>query len=138
MLVFSVRCEVPDTGRQFYELDTVQLDKPTDLPRAADVVFVIQHAPCNTDLMSKVSAVVDSLDQAMRSQHLTSIRYAVVGFGGKQLHLADAHVHTMDGQVFNSANKVSNTLRCSCHMYIVVPMSGIAVTLCEIMASLTD
>ena len=105
-LVVIVRCEVPDTGREFYEMDTVQLDKPTDLPRAADVVFVVQHAACNVDLMNKIPALVDNLDKAMRAQHLPSLRYAVVGFGGKQLHLAKAHIHTMDGQVFNSANKV--------------------------------
>jgi len=105
-LVVTVRCEVPGTGRLFYEMDTVQLDKPADLPRAADIVFVIQHAPCNRNLMNKISTLVDGLDKAMRTQGLTSLRYAVVGFGGKQLHLADAHVHTMDGQVFNSANRV--------------------------------
>ena len=105
-LVVTVRCEVPDTGRLFYELDTVQLDNPADLPRAADVVFVIQHAACNVDLMSKISALIDGLDNAMSAQGLTSLRYAVVGFGGTQ-HLTEAHVHTMDGQVFNSASKVS-------------------------------
>jgi len=102
----TVRCEVPDTGKSFYEMETVRLDKPADLPRAADVVFIVQHAPCNADLMPKISAVVDGLDKAMQSQGLTSLRYAVVGFGGKQLHLINAHVHTMDGQVFNAANKV--------------------------------
>lgn len=108
-LVAIVRCEVTDTGRLFYEMETVQLDKPMDLPRSADVVFVIQHAPCNLDLMSKITAVVDGLDKAMQSQELRSLRYAVVGFGGKQLHLANAHVHTMDGQVFNTASKVGKS-----------------------------
>jgi len=101
-----VHCEVPDTGKSFYEMETVQLDKPADLPRAADVVFIIQHAPCNVDLMAKISALVDGLNKAMQTQGLTSLRYAVVGFGGKQLHLAEANVHTMDGQVFNTADKV--------------------------------
>lgn len=106
----TVRCEVPDTGRSFFDMDTVQLDSPTDIPRAADVVFVIQHAQCNDDLMRKMSTLVDGLHSAMRSQRLTSIRFAVVGFGGRQPHLSSAHVHTMDGQVFNSANKVSTAV----------------------------
>jgi len=106
MLGVTVRCEVADTGRSFHEMETVQLDNSADVPRAADVVFVIQHAPCNRHLMSKMSALVDSLDKEMQSQRLTSLRYAVVGFGGKQLHLTRPHVHTMDGQVFNVANKV--------------------------------
>ena len=102
----TVHCEVPGTGKSFYEMETVRLDSPSELPRAADVVFIIQHASCNIDLMNKISVLVDGLDQAMRTQGLTSIRYAVVGFGGKHLHLDNAHVHTMDGQVFNTANKV--------------------------------
>jgi len=106
-MMVTVRCEVPGTGKIFYEMDTVRLDKPADLPRAADIVLVIQHAPCNSDLMSKMATLVDSLDKALHTERLTSLRYAVVGFGGKQRHLVNAHVHTMDGQVFNSANKVS-------------------------------
>ena len=109
-LLVTVRCEVPDTGKSFYQMETVQLDRPADVPRAADIVFVIQHAPCNVDLMSKILALVDGLDKAMRTQGLTSLRYAVVGFGGRQHHLANAHVHTMDGQVFNTANKVGEFL----------------------------
>jgi len=86
-------------------MDTIQLDKP-DLPRAADVVFIIQHAPCNLELMSKLPVLVENLDNALRAQNLRSVRYAVVGFGGRQLHLAQPQIRTMDGQVFNSANKV--------------------------------
>jgi len=119
-LVVIVRCEVGDTGRQFYDMDTVQLDTPADLPRAADVVFIIQRAPCNFDLMSKISGLVDSLDKAMRAQDLPSLRYAVVGFGGRQLHLSNAHIHTMDGQVFNSANKV-------CKFYVLSFFSSILI-----------
>jgi len=107
MCVAVVRCEVEGAGRQFYEMDTVRLNTASDVPRAADVVFIIQHAPCNADLMSKIPGLVDSLDKAMRAQDLPSLRYAVVGFGGRQTHLSDAHIHTMDGQVFNSANKVA-------------------------------
>jgi len=106
----AVRCEVEGANRLFYETDTVQLNAPSDIPRAADVVFVIQHATCNAELMSKIPGLVDSLDKAMRAQHLPSLRYAVVGFGGRQTHLSDAHIHTMDGQVFNSANKVAVTV----------------------------
>lgn len=103
----TVRCEVPTaTPRVFYELDSVTLDKPDDIPRAADVVFVVQHAPCNRDVLEKAAGLADSIDKAMRSEGLTSIRYAVVGFGGKQSHLSGAHVHTMDGQIFNVASKV--------------------------------
>jgi hypothetical protein len=105
-----VRCEVPTTNNVFYELDSVTLDKPEDIPRAADVVFVVQHAPCNRDVLEKIAGLADSIDKAMRAEGVTSTRYAVVGFGGKKSHLTGVHVHTMDGQIFNFGRKLSQAL----------------------------
>jgi hypothetical protein len=102
-----VRCEVPNTNRVFYELDRITLDNENDIPRAADVVFVIQHAPCNRGVTDKISGLADSIEKALKADGITSARFAVVGFGGKMAHLGDAHVHTMDGQIFNSAKKLS-------------------------------
>lgn len=102
-----VRCEVPDTGKVFYEMETIKLEQPSDIPRAADIVLVIQHAPCNRDVLGRISGLVDNIDKAMQSEGLTSTRYAVVGFGGKQSHLMNVHTHTMDGQLFNSASKLA-------------------------------
>jgi hypothetical protein len=101
----AVRCEVPSSNKVFYDTETIKLETPEDIPRAADVVFVVQHAPCNRNVLAKVVGLVDNLDKAMRRQRLTSRRYAVIGFGGKR-HLSVPHVHTMDGQIFNSMNKV--------------------------------
>lgn len=97
---------MPTANKVFYELDTIRLEDPNSIPRAADVVFVIQHARCNAEVMEKITGLVDSLDKAMRAEELTATRYAVVGFGGKKQHMSAAHVHTMDGQIFNSASKV--------------------------------
>jgi len=103
----TVRCEVPTTNKVFYELDQVTLDNENDIPRAADVVFVIQHAPCNRDVLEKIAGVADGIEKAMKAEGLTSTRFAVVGYGGKKSHLSGAHVHTMDGQIFtNTAKKV--------------------------------
>jgi hypothetical protein len=102
-----VRCEVPDTGKVFYEMETIKLEQPADIPRAADVVFVIEHAPCNRDVLGKILGLVDNLEKAMQSEGITSTRFAVVGFGGKQGHLSKPHVHTMDGQIFNTADKLT-------------------------------
>ena len=71
----------------------------------ADVVFVMQHAPCNRDLVDKVRGIVDDLNKAMNLEGITSTRYALVGFGGKS-HMGTAHIHTMDGQIFYTASKV--------------------------------
>lgn len=102
-----VRCEMPNNGRSFYEMETITLDNEKDIPRVADVVFVIQHAPCNRDVIDKIASLADSVDKAMRAEGLTSTRFAVVGFGGKKSHMNAAHVHTMDGQIFNTARKMS-------------------------------
>jgi hypothetical protein len=103
-----VRCEVPTTNKVFYELDQVTLDNENDIPRAADVVFVIQHAPCNRDVLEKMAGLSDGIEKAMKAEGITSTRFAVVGYGGKKSHLSGAHVHTMDGQIFtNTAKKLS-------------------------------
>jgi hypothetical protein len=105
-----VRCEVANTGRVFYEMDTVKLSEPADIPRAADVVFIIQHATCNRNVLSKMTGLIDNMEKAMQTEGLTSTRYAVVGYGSKETHLNTAHVHTMDGQIFNTASKLSLAL----------------------------
>lgn len=106
-----VRCEVPTTNKVFYELDQITLENANDIPRAADVVFVIQHAPCNRDVLDKIAGLADGIEKAMKAEGLTSTRYAVVGYGGKKSHLSGAHVHTMDGQIFtNTAKKLSLAL----------------------------
>lgn len=106
VFVSTVRCEVPNSDEVFYEMDQITLDDEEDIPRAADVVFVVQHSECNRDVLGKLVGLADGIDKAMRAEGITTTRYAVVGFGGKKMHLSGAHVHTMDGQIFNSAKKV--------------------------------
>jgi hypothetical protein len=105
-----VRCEAPDSGRTYYESSSFQFSSTTPAPKIADVVFIVQHSPCNRALLGKVKDLVDDLDKAMtREEGLTNARYAIVGFGGKD-HLASPHIHTMDGEIFNAANKISQGL----------------------------
>lgn len=100
-----VRCEVPSTRRTFYDEDVIRLDTPESVPRVADLVFVVEHGECNRNVLPKIVDLIDDLENAMTREGLSATRYAIVGFGGKQ-HLDTPHVHTMDGQIFNSANKV--------------------------------
>lgn len=103
-----IRCEVDtETPTVFHELESVTLDSDDNIPDAADVVFVVQHAPCNRDIVRRVAGLAINIDKAMDAEGINDVRYAVVGFGGKQKHLTPAHVQTMDGQIFNSANKLS-------------------------------
>lgn len=102
-----VRCEVPFTSDKFYEGEAKTLNAG-DVPKTADVVFLIQHAACNKDVVDKLKAVVDDMEKAFKSEGLKNTQYAVVGFGGQD-HLSVPQVRTMDGQIFNSANKVAST-----------------------------
>jgi len=100
-----VRCEVPFTSDKFYEGETKSMSG-SDVPKTADVVFVVQHASCNSDVIDKIRNVIDDLDKALKADGLKNSQFAVVGFGG-QGHLSTPSVRTMDGQIFNSANKVT-------------------------------
>lgn len=101
-----VQCEVPLNSDKFYEGETRTLETPDQVPQAADIVFVVQHSDCNTDVIDKVKGVLDDMDKAFRSKGIKSTQYAVIGFGGID-HLNRAQIRTMDGQIFSSSSKVS-------------------------------
>lgn len=109
MPAICVRCEVPSNSfEKFYEGETKTL-KEGSVPKAADVVFVVQHAPCNGPVVSKIRESIEDFSKAFRTTGLRDVRFAVVGFGGSD-HLASAHVHTMDGQIFAEASLLSGAI----------------------------
>jgi len=103
-----VTCKVPLTLEQFTEGQSKRLSEEK-VPKVADVVFLVQHAPCNRDVLDKVKAMVDDLDKAFTASGLRSVQYALVGYGG-QGYLSPPQIRTMDGQVFNTAPKVAAAL----------------------------
>lgn len=103
--LYTVRCDVGDWRTPQFESSTFTYDDTNRAPKTADVVFIVQHSPSNKDILEKVKGLVDDLEKAMRAENLTNTRYSIVGFGGKD-HLQSPHSHTMDSQIFNSANKV--------------------------------
>lgn len=104
-----VQCQVPNNAlEKFYEGETKTL-KDGSVPKSADVVFVIQHAPCSNAVLSKIRESVDDMIKAFTASGLRDIRFAVVGYGGSD-HLFSAHVHTMDGQIFSEASHLSSAL----------------------------
>lgn len=103
-----IQCEVTisdKTSDKFYESDVKTLEGD-QVPQAADVVFVVQHAECNRDVIEKVKSVIDDMDKAFRSKGIKSTQYSVIGFGGME-HLSSPQIRTMDGQIFSSASKLS-------------------------------
>jgi hypothetical protein len=98
-----VRCSLP-SGAYFHEGEVTTLNE-AEVPRSADVVFVIQHAACNKGVVDKLTDIIDDIDKAFAARNLGDVRYGVVGFGGRGV-LGPAHTHTMDGQVLNTRDRV--------------------------------
>jgi hypothetical protein len=101
-----IECKVPFSEAKFYEGQSTTLNKD-EVPKTADVIFLVQHGACNSDVIDKVKGVTDDMEKAFRAEGLRNNQYAVIGFGGEG-HLSLPKVRTMDGQIFNSANKVSS------------------------------
>jgi hypothetical protein len=71
----------------------------------ADVVFVVQRSACNKDILDKLKEFATSMDNALKAEGLKSNQFAVVGYGGEK-YLAQPQVQTMDGLLFNTAQKL--------------------------------
>jgi len=99
-----VRCEMANDGAEFIEGEDVEILED-NVPKSADTVFIIQHSECNEELLDKVMDMAKALDKNLKTSEITANKYAIVGFGGKA-SLATPHVHTMDGQIFNSRDKI--------------------------------
>jgi len=93
---------------KFYEGQIKKFDENT-VPKSADVVFVIQHAQCNRDVVSKIRESINDMLNAFSATGLREVRFAVVGFGGSD-HRSIAHTHTMDGQIFAEASQVASAI----------------------------
>ena len=68
-----VRCDM-DNGRSFFEGDSVTLSETAgNVPQAADVVFMIQHAECNSAAVERVKNFVDEMDKAFRTRGMSCL-----------------------------------------------------------------
>lgn len=67
-MVCAVRCDL-ESGRSFFEGDSVTLNEAqANVPRAADVVFMIQHGDCNKSPVDKLKSFVDEIEKAYRTK----------------------------------------------------------------------
>jgi len=60
-----VKCDVPFSSASFYQGSSKVLTSD-EVPSTADIVFVMQHAPCNKDILDKVKGLVDDMDKALK------------------------------------------------------------------------
>jgi len=102
------KCATPDkTEIKEDKTITFENDKAT-----ADVIFVVEEAPCNKDLTPKLNEVVQRLELAFRRRGMTDVRYGLVGFGRK-LHgcgCGRAHSHTIESQLMGPATAFKRAL----------------------------
>jgi hypothetical protein len=99
-----VRCEIESMDVQFTEGQNYTLEGD-NVPQSADVVFILQHAECNRDVLGNLKDLVDDLERAFKRTGINNNRYSIVGYGAAgSLHTP--HIRTMDGQIFNTHDKI--------------------------------
>jgi hypothetical protein len=104
-----VSCQAP-SKRMFYEGESITIKKEDgQIPTSADVVLVVAHQKCNTDVIDKLNDVVSLTDKALKTEGLTDTRFGLVGYGGEGM-TAMPHSYTMEGALFNSRHKFAPSL----------------------------
>lgn len=98
-----MRCEIEGLNTEITEGMNYTLSGES-MPKSADVVFILQHAECNTDVLDKLKDVVDDLESTFKRSGITNNHYSVIGYGA-QGSLNAPHMRTMDGQIFNTHDK---------------------------------
>ena len=85
------------------EGETVTLEN-SDVPKAADVVFVVSHKSCNRDVISRLGDIADQMIRNFRQSGVRDVRFGLVGYGLPGT-LGGPHSHTFEGEIFNTGNK---------------------------------
>jgi hypothetical protein len=79
--------------------------KIQDPLQEADVVLVVEEKPCaEGKIEGNLAAIIDKLNTELNRNNIENNRFGLVGFGGKGVHNRP-HIHTIDGAIFNQANK---------------------------------
>ena len=98
-----VRCDLHE-DKHFIEGENITMNKG-ETPEAADIVFVIQHHTCTQEPIEQLQEIADKIYKAYKADSIKDIEFAVVGFGGKGVEQGP-HIHTMEGRLFNSREKL--------------------------------
>ena len=85
------------------EGETVTLEN-SDVPKAADVVFVVSHKSCNRDVIARLEDIVNQMIRNFKQSGVRDVRFGLVGYGLPGT-LGGPHSHTFEGEIFNTGNK---------------------------------
>lgn len=87
--------------------DLITIASPST--KSSDVVFVVEQSSCNKDINQVISRLANNIEDGLKTDGYTKIRFSVVGFGGEGIH-AEPHVVTTDGKAFGKGRSLSTTL----------------------------
>lgn len=99
-------CQLPN-GKTFSNSTTL---KGADVPQSADVVLVVSHRSCNTELVNKLDNIVNQIDSSFKERGIKRARYSLVGYAG-DAKLRTPHLHTMEGEISQSKFKFGKALQ---------------------------
>ena len=68
-------------------------------PRDSDVMFVVQQGKCIDDF--KFKTLLHLVESSLKENKIRNNQYTVVGYGGLA-ELAEPHIYTASGKVFNN------------------------------------
>jgi len=100
-----VACGKPsyDTYNEGEELTAYAADQ------SADVIFVVDEKPCNTDAMAKLGEIAQQIDASLKVKALKNNQFGLIGFGGYGIH-DDEHTHTVAGKILGSSQDFSKAV----------------------------
>ncbi|XP_006820902.1 apolipophorins-like [Saccoglossus kowalevskii] len=99
-----VSCEKP-LGDVFHKNEKIKLTEgEMNVPKSADVVFVVEEKSCNKDSAENLHELVRKIEAEFKSQGLQDNRFGLVGYGGDHVHSKE-HSHTIDSKLFNKGRK---------------------------------
>jgi len=99
-----VRCELED-GHVMTSGEIKSFEN--NAPRSADVVFIVDQKSCLKN--TRLSSLPMAIDSALKERGINQSRFAVVGFGGKNIH-EQPHIHTAGGQIWSTSKNIQATL----------------------------
>ena len=99
---FTVKCS-DNNANPMQEGQTITLDK-NQVPKAADVVFVISHKSCNREVLGRLGDMVDQMIRNFKQSGVRDVRFGLVGYGLSGT-LGGPHSHTFKGEIFNTGSR---------------------------------
>ncbi|XP_023930015.1 uncharacterized protein LOC106176762 [Lingula anatina] len=101
-----VQCKYNRISKTEGETFTLSDNGDANVPKTADVIFVIEEKTCNKDFNFKL--LTRTIEKDMKGQGLKSVKFGIVGYGGAGVHDIE-HQHTIQGELLGHAHDIAST-----------------------------